>query len=284
MLTAIALIALRLIAFAIPIIVIYSLIKPKKFNICTKNNKDSKHSRSKFYLLMAVAWVFVIAIGSVIADNYYSAETAGLASNDQEYYNEASQDDYSGEVAVATNEFIDVDDSQLEDEGLASVEDSIEVESGTFNVNLDQFDKNIEDLSKKMGVYDESEGETDRYTIVVGDTEDTFTEDITENESMNGVLSKSGNIKRITFIKDKALESGDNVTVFLAALSTAAIGLDPRLDYDANQGIFLNTLENAQDQFKYEGSGAQKASIGNIIYTVKVSEELGTQVNLLPYF
>lgn len=48
--------------FILPILLIYSLIKPNKFHIRTKNNHSGKWSRKQFYLGFLIAWILLFIV------------------------------------------------------------------------------------------------------------------------------------------------------------------------------------------------------------------------------
>lgn len=281
MFTTFLLISLRIICYVIPVIFLISLFKPEKFNIRTNKNINGKYSQKKYYLVMGGVWIVFLIVGIIVADNYYDSER--LASTaDQEALPAAIESQYNDEQM--SNEIASVEPQiPTEEESTTALDVSGDIEEGTFGITLDEFDKNFEDLSKKMGLYDASEGKTDPYSITKGEFDDTFTEKYTENEAMIGVLSKKGNIKELTFIKDKALERGDDINVLLAGLGSAVVGLDPQTDFYRNQEIFLSQIQNTKDQFTAEGNGEQSGSIGDVAYIIKISEETATQVTLLPY-
>lgn len=230
---------------------------------------------------MGGLWIVFLMIGIIVADNYYDSERLAYTA-DQEALPTTIESQYSD--AQMINEIDSIDpEIPTEEESTTALEVSEDIEEGTFGITLDEFDKNFEDLSKKMGLYDESEGKTDPYSITKGEFDDTFTEKYTENEAMIGVLSKKGNIKEITFIKDKVLERGDDINALLIGLGSAAVGLDPQTDFYRNQEIFLSQIQNTKDQFTAEGNGEQSGSIGDVAYIIKISEETATQVTLLPY-
>ena len=281
MFTTFLLISLRIICYVIPVIFLISLFKPEKFNIRTKKNERGKYSQKKYYMIMGGVWIVFLIVGIIVADNYYDSERLAYTA-DQEALPTAIESQYGDEQM--TNEIASVEpEIPTEEESTTPLDLSEDIEEGTFGVTLDDLGKNIEDLSKKLGVYDESEGETTPYSISKGDFDDTFTEKYTENEGMIGVLSKSGNIKEMTFIKDKVLQRGDDINVLLTGLGSAVVGLDPQTDFYRNQEIFASELQNAKDQFEAEGRSKQSGSIGDVTYIIEISEETATQVTLLPY-
>lgn len=281
MFTTFLLISLRIICYVIPVVFLISLFKPEKFNIRTKKNEKGKYSQKKYYMIMGGVWIVFLIVGIIVADNYYDSER--LASTaDQEALPAAIESQYNDEQMI--NKIASVEpEIPTEEESTTALEASEDIEEGTFGVTLDEFDKNFEDLSKKLGIYDESEGKTDPYSVTKGEFDDTFTEKYTENEVMVGVLSKKGNIKELTFIKDKVLERGDDINALLTGLGSAVVGLDPQTDFYRNQEIFSSQIQNTKDQFTAEGSGEQSGSIGDVTYIIKISEETATQVTLLPY-
>ena len=281
MFTTFLLISLRIICYVIPVVFLISLFKPEKFNIRTKKNEKGKYSQKKYYMIMGGVWIVFLIVGIIVADNYYDSERLAYTA-DQEALPTAIESQYGDEQMI--NEIASVEpEIPTEEESTTPLDLSEDIEEGTFGVTLDDLGKNIEDLSKKLGVYDESEGETTPYSISKGDFDDTFTEKYTENEGMIGVLSKSGNIKEMTFIKDKVLQRGDDINVLLTGLGSAVVGLDPQTDFYRNQEIFASELQNAKDQFEAEGRSKQSGSIGDVTYIIEISEETATQVTLLPY-
>lgn len=281
MFTTFLLISLRIICYVIPVVFLISLFKPEKFNIRTKKNERGKYSQKKYYMIMGGVWIVFLIVGIIVADNYYDSERLAYTA-DQEALPTAIESQYGDEQMI--NEIASVEpEIPTEEESTTPLDLSEDIEEGTFGVTLDDLGKNIEDLSKKLGVYDESEGETTPYSISKGDFDDTFTEKYTENEGMIGVLSKSGNIKEMTFIKDKVLQRGDDINVLLTGLGSAVVGLDPQTDFYRNQEIFASELQNAKDQFEAEGRSKQSGSIGDVTYIIEISEETATQVTLLPY-
>ena len=281
MFTSFLLIILRLICYVIPLVFLYSLFKPQKLNIRTKRNTNGKYSRKNYYLVMGGLWIFFLIVGMIVAENYYDSEKF-TSNSDQDTFRTSLESYDSDEQIINQNTPID-SSIQIEEKSTVSSDEYEDIEEGTFGVTLDDLGKNIEDLSKKLGVYDESEGETTPYSISKGDFDDTFTEKYTENEGMIGVLSKSGNIKEMTFIKDKVLQRGDDINVLLTGLGSAVVGLDPQTDFYRNQEIFASELQNAKDQFEAEGRSKQSGSIGDVTYIIEISEETATQVTLLPY-
>lgn len=281
MFTTFLLISLRIICYVIPVVFLISLFKPEKFNIRTKKNEKGKYSQKKYYMIMGSVWIVFLIVGIIVADNYYDSERLAYTA-DQEALPTAIESQYGDEQMI--NEIASVEpEIPTEEESTTPLDLSEDIEEGTFGVTLDDLDKNIEDLSKKLGIYDEREGKTTPYKITKGEFDDTFTEKFTENEAMIGVLSKKGNIKEITFIKDKVLERGDDINVLLTGLGSSVVGLDPQTDFYRNQEIFLSQIQNTKDQFTAEGNGEQSGSIGDVAYIIKISEETATQVTLLPY-
>lgn len=282
MFTEIFLISLRLMCFAIPIIFFYSLFKPRRFNISTKNHPNGKYSRSKYYLAMLGVWIFLVTLGTVINTIYSVSEEVVPYTSNQDTIDSSYEVNASNKEPIF--EHIGIDSSiQVETLPTEVVSVSKILEDDTFNVTLKELDKNLEDLTKKLGLYDEAEGETSSYILNVGEVEDTFVEKFSESVSTIGVLSKSGNIKKITVTKNKTLETGDQIEDLIMVLVTMAVGLDPNLDMDTTRNAFLYLVQSSKYQFEAEGSSIQKASIGNIIYIVRMSEETNTQVTLLPY-
>lgn len=268
--------------FIMPLVVIFSLFAPKRLNLRTKKNQSGRYSRSNFYKLIAVIWVLLIVIGAVIVFVSVEIDDTSHENYEESVSNVEKQSDSSLEYDRGSNNIASYDES-FEVNGSTLGDDPRDVEVGTFGLTLDDFDKNIEDLSKKLGIYDESEGKTTPYDISKGEFDDTFTEKYTENEGIIGVLSKSGNIKEITIIKNKVLQRGDNVDLLLSIVGASVVALDPNTDYYQNQKFFSSELQNAKDQFVAEGRGKRSGSIGNIAYAIETSEETATQVTLLPY-
>lgn len=266
----------------IPFVIIFSLFAPKKLNLRTKKNKNGRYSRSSFYKLIAVIWVLLIAIGMVIAFISVQMDETSYETYEESISDVEKKSNDSLEYKSSSNDVTSYDESSEVNE-LTVYDDLQNVEMDTFGLTLDDLDKNIEDLSKKLGLYDKNEGKTTPYNINKGEFEDTFTEEYTENEGMVGVLSKSGNIKEITFIKDKVLQRGDDVNILLGLLGSTVVGLDPNTDFYQNQKLFSNKLQNAKDQFDAEGYSKQSGSIGDVTYIIEVSEETATRVILLPY-
>lgn len=66
----------------IPVILIYSLISPKRFNIRTKNNKDGKWSRKNFYFAVLVVWIVsIIILGTIAPDSNTDIDMDSIASD-----------------------------------------------------------------------------------------------------------------------------------------------------------------------------------------------------------
>ena len=269
MLPALLLIIFYSVLLVIPLITIFSLIKPSKFNINTENN-NGKYSRSKFYKIVAIIWLGLIFLGAIFAIIQNNIDNTDYEIKDQSHSN----------VSTKVNNIPDNSNNFKKDSVLSQG-----IEQGTFNVSLEELDQNYEDLLKKMGLYDSSEEKTVLHAVTKGNLEDTFTETFNENDSMIGILSKTGNIKEVTFMRGLPIQSHDNIDALLIGVGSFVVGLDPSTDYYQNHEIFRSELQRAAKQFetgeagdKYEKVGV----IGNMQYIIRISEDVNTQVTLLP--
>lgn len=51
----------------LPILLIYSLLKPKSFSIRTMNNPKGKISRSKFSIALIAVWIITVTVGITLS-------------------------------------------------------------------------------------------------------------------------------------------------------------------------------------------------------------------------
>ncbi len=265
---------ISLVAFLLlPALLIYSLIKPSKFNIRTKKNPNGKWSRGNFYIGLLAVWILSIGIGAAITPDTNTntnvnkdAAEAGLEPDGQE---------------IHENGAIEVKSEAVEVKETESVEPVIEARSidKTFGITPAEFSRQFSTEAEKVGFGKIPYGD---FETVKGSVNDSFTLTLSEAITMNGIVDKNGELKGLTFIMGKT-ENGDTEglnMVILAGLSARAIS--PELPKEESAGTLMKVLKEALEEFQENGKGEGSEIVENVKYTAIASQTMGMWVTLEP--
>lgn len=152
----------------------------------------------------------------------------------------------------------------------------------TFGITLAEYEKRVDLLSKKLGLYDENEPAPTPIVVEKGPINDAFMDKFTEDVGMVGTIDKNGSIKELTCIMDKAFQSELNVTTIAAASAMNAVLLNPELDFYQSMEFFSGLIQEANDEFENTGSSEKREVIKDVEYVIVITDHNIIRVTLVP--
>lgn len=263
-----------LIAFILlPALLIYSMIKPTKFNIRTKKNPNGKWSRSKFLLSIFAVWVMSIAIGVAITPDQNTsidvnkvAADAGLEKNDYKVQGNGTIEVKAEKPVKTTEPVKEVIDSKITSQ------------DKTFGITPEEFGRRLSAQGKELGI----DSEVGEFDIEEGSVNDIFSETLSDALAMNGSVDKNGELKGVTYIMGRT-ENGDKeiVTMMLMAGLTAR-ALSPDLSKEQTAGVLSKIVLEAVQQFSDVGNGKSSTVVDGITYGAIASKSIGIWIYFEP--
>lgn len=265
-----------LIAFLLlPALLVYSLVRPAKLDIRTKNNPNGRWSRGKFSLGVLAAWIAAIAIGVAITPEQSTtidvaevAADAGLATDDYEVHD-------NGAIEIkAPNDVAEVKESEtVKKEDIKSPVDK------TFGITPDEFGRLLSIEAKEAGLGDIAVG---KFNIIEGAVNDVFIEKLSDAIAMNGTVDKNGELKGVTFIMGQT-ENGDTEIMnmmMMAGLSARAIS--PNQPKEQTAGVLTEVVAESIKQFGEKGDGKANKIVGDVKYSSIANGTVGIWVVIEP--
>ena len=268
---------ISLVAFLLlPALLIYSLIKPAKFNIRTKKNPNGKWSRGKFSAAILAVWVVSIGIGIAITPDQNTA---------------IDVDEVVAEVGIEPDDYEVKDNGAIElksqaDDTLEAKEiepfEPVYVEKSTdktFGITPLEFSRRFSTEAKKVGFGKVPYGD---FETTKGAVNDTFSVILSEAIAMNGTVDKNGELKGITFIMGKT-QNGDKEVINMAMMAgLSARAISPELPKEESAGTVMKVLGEAVEKFQENGEGESSKVVANVKYTAFASKTVGIWIVLEP--
>lgn len=264
-----------LIAFILlPALLIYSMIKPAKFNIRTKKNPSGRWTRGKFLLGIFAVWVASIAIGVAITPDQNTsidvnevAADAGLEKDDYKVQ-ENGAIEVQVEKPVKTIEPVE-----------EVIESKITPQDKTFGITPEEFGKRLSAQGKELGL---DNAEVGKFDIQEGSVNDIFSENLSDAVGITGTVDKNGELKGVTYVMGRT-DSGDKeiVTMMLMAGLTAR-ALSPDLSKEQTAGVLSKIVLKAVQQFSDTGNGKSSTVVDGITYGAIASKSIGIWIYFEP--
>ncbi len=263
-----------LIAFILlPALLIYSMVKPAKFNIRTKKNPSGRWTRGKFLLGLFAVWIVSIAIGVAITPDQSAtidvkevADKAGLEENDYEVHENGAIEVQAAKPVKTTAPVEEV------------IESKVTLQDKTFGITPEEFGKRLSAQGKKLGI----DAEVGEFDIEEGSVNDIFSEILSDALAMNGSVDKNGELKGVTYVMGRT-DSGDKeiVTMMLMAGLTAR-ALSPDLSKEQTAGVLSKIVLEAVQQFSDTGNGKSSTVVDGITYGAIASKSIGIWIYFEP--
>lgn len=268
---------ISLVAFLLlPALLIYSLIKPAKFNIRTKKNPNGKWSRGKFSAAILAVWVVSISIGIAITPDQNTAidvdevvAEVGIEPDDYEVKD-------NGAIEVKSQ----VDDT-LEAKESKPVEPVIETKSAdkTFGITPAEFSRRFSTEAEEVGLGNVAYGD---FETTKGTVNDSFSVTLSEAIAMSGSVDKNGELKGLTFIMGKT-QNGDTEGLNMAMMAgLSARAISPDLPKEESAGTVMKVLAEALEGFQANGEGESSKVVDDVKYTAFASKTVGMWIVLEP--
>ena len=264
-----------LIAFILlPALLIYSMIKPAKFNIRTKNNPSGRWSRGKFLLGIFAVWVASIAIGIAITPDQNTSIDVNEVAADAGLEKDSYKVQENGAIEVQTEKPIKT---------IEPVEEVVESkgtpQDKTFGITPEEFGKRLSALGAELGLDDVEVG---KFDIQEGPVNNVFSEVLSDAVAVNGTVDKNGELKGITYIMGRT-ENGDKeiVTMLLMAGLSARV-LSPDLPKEQTAGVVAKIVREAVEQFSETESGTSSTVVDGIKYGAIASKSTGIWIYFEP--
>lgn len=270
---------ISLVAFLLlPALLIYSLIKPAKFNIRTKKNPNGKWTRGKFSAAILAVWVVSLGIGIAITPEQSTAididvdevaAEAGLEPDDYESHE-------NGAIEVKSKAVEAVEAKETE-----SAEPITEAKSTdkTFGITPAEFSRRFSHEAEEVGFGKVPHGD---FETTKGAVNDSFSVILSEAIAMNGTVDKNGELKGITFIMGKT-QNGDKEVINMAMMAgLSARAISPELPKEESAGTVMKVLGEAVEGFQENGEGESSTVVANVKYTAFASKTIGIWIILEP--
>ena len=258
-----------LIAFILlPALLIYSMIKPAKFNIRTKKNPGGRWSRGKFLLGIFAVWLASIAIGVAITPDQKTIIDVNEVATD------AGKEQKNGTIEVQIEKPVKTIDPVEE-----VVESKGTPQDKTFGITPEEFGKRLSALGTELGLDDVEIG---KFDIKEGPANNVFSEVLSDAVAVNGTVDKNGELKGITYIMGRT-ENGDKeiVTMLLMAGLSARV-LSPDLPKEQTAGVVAKIVREAVEQFSETESGKSSVVVDGIKYGAIASKNTGIWIYFEP--
>lgn len=268
---------ISLVAFLLlPALLIYSLIKPAKFNIRTKKNPNGKWSRGKFSAAILAVWVVSIGIGVAITPDQNTAidvdevvAEVGIEPDDYEVKD-------NGAIEVKSQADDTLEAKEIEPFEPVYVEKSTDK---TFGITPLDFSRRFSTEAEKVGFGKVPYGD---FETTKGAVNDTFSVILSEAIAMNGTVDKNGELKGITFIMGKT-QNGDKEVINMAMMAgLSARAISPDLPKEESAGTVMKVLGEAVEKFQENGEGESSKVVANVKYTAFASKTVGIWIILEP--
>lgn len=265
---------ISLIAFLLlPALLIYSLIKPTKFNIRTKKNPNGKWSRGKFYTGLVAVWIVSLGIGAAITPDQSTAIDVDKAVAASGFEHD---DHESGAVEVKSTV---VEANEVKE--IESVEPIVEAKAAdkTFGITPVEFSRRFSAEAEEVGFGKVPYGD---FETTKGAVNDSFSVILSEAIAMNGTVDKNGELKGITFIMGKT-QNGDKEVLNMAMMAgLSARAISPELPKEESAGTVMKVLGEAVERFQENGEGEASKVVSDVKYTAFASKTIGIWIILEP--
>lgn len=278
-----AAVLMGLIAFIIlPVILIYSFIKPAKLNIRTQKNPSGKWTRSKFVLGWVIVWFISIGVGVSLTpeqeatDLEQIAADAGLSSDEYEMQDNGALKIKAPEEAAASDAVVT---DQTENNQNTQVQDVAQTADKTFGITPLEFSRRFSTEAEEVGFGKVPYGD---FETTKGAVNDSFSVILSEAIAMNGTVDKNGELKGITFIMGKT-QNGDKEILNMAMMAgLSARSISPELPKEESAGTVMKVLGEAVEGFQENGEGEANKVVAGIKYTAFASKTVGVWIILEP--
>ena len=243
-----------LLFLTIPIIYLVSLFKPKTFNIRTAKNPDGKWSRGKFTLFAVFAWLLSFAIVAVNLDETDIPEST--EESEKVSKNEQIEEKSDEVEKVAENE-------QIEEEP-------------TLGLTVKEFGQRYNAKAKEMDLSDQAQIDWSDVEIKEGAVNDTFTKMIRDDLALNGVVSKNGELKSLTYILGKTQQGEEAFLTTLIVGGVTAGALNPDLPKSQTVEVASNLLVNGVKSYSENSEGiSESVQVEDVRYGVVINQVTG---------
>lgn len=266
---------ISLIAFLLlPALLIYSLIKPAKFNIRTNKNPSGKWSRGKFSLGIIFAWVAAIAIGIAITPEQSTAIDIDI-------------NEVAAEVGLEPNDHTANDNGvQIHSKAAETKETEavkpvtiVKPADKTFGITPAEFSRRFSTEAEEVGLGKVPYGD---FETSKGSVNDSFSVLLSEAIAMNGTVDKNGELKGITFVMGKT-ENGDTEVINMAMMAgLSARAISPDLPKEQTGGVIIEVLSEAVEGFGKNGEGKSSTEVDGVKYTAFASKTVGIWIIIEP--
>ncbi|WP_286707793.1 hypothetical protein [Psychrobacter sp. UBA2514] len=268
---------ISLVAFLLlPALLIYSLIKPAKFNIRTKKNPNGKWSRGKFSAAILAVWVVSIGIGIAITPDQNTAidvdevvAEVGIEPDDYEVKD-------NGAIEVKSQADDTLEAKEIEPFEPVYVEKSTDK---TFGITPLEFSRQFSAEAKEVGFGEVPYGD---FETIKGAVNDTFSTMLSEAIAMNGTVDKNGELKGITFIMGKT-QNGDREGLNMAMMAgLSARAISPDVPKEESAGTVMKVLAEALNGYEENGEGEASKVVDDVKYTALASKTIGIWITIEP--
>lgn len=264
-----------LIAFILlPALLIYSMVKPAKFNIRTKRNPSGRWSRGKFLLGIFAVWIATIAVGAAITPdpnttidiNKVTAE-GGLEKDDYKAH-ENGAIKVKAEKPVKTTEPVE-----------EVIESKVTPQDKTFGITPEEFGKRLSAQGKEFGL---ENAEVGKFDIQEGSVNDIFSEILSDALAMNGSVDKNGELKGVTYIMGRTENGDKEILTMMMMAGLTARALSPDLPKEQTAGALPKMVSEAVQQLSETGEGKSSTVVDGITYGVVASKSIGIWIYFEP--
>ncbi|MGP5360513.1 hypothetical protein ACTXL1_06870 [Psychrobacter celer] len=258
-----------LIAFLLlPVLLVYSLVRPAKLDIRTKNNPNGRWSRGKFSLGVLAAWIAAIAIGvattpeqSTTIDVAAVAADAGLATDDYEVHD-------NGAIEVKAAD----DVAKVKESETVKKEDIKSPVDKTFGITPDEFGTLLSAEAEKVGLGDIAVG---KFNVTEGAVNDVFIEKLSDAIAMNGTVDKNGELKGITFIMGQTDKGDTEIMNMMMMAGLSARAINPDQPKEQTAGALTEVVVEAMKQYGEKGEGKASKTVGDVKYSSIANGTIG---------
>ena len=278
-----AAVLMGIIAFIIlPVILIYSFIRPAKFNIRTRKNPEGKWTRGKFVLGWVIVWLISIGIGASVTpeqeatDIEQIAADAGLSPDEYEMQDNGAIKIKAPEEPAAADT---VATAQAEDNQNTEVESVPSAADKTFGITPREFSRQLSAEAEEVGFGNVPFGNFD---TVKGSVNDSFSVKISDAIVMNGTVDKNGELKGVNFIMG-ATQEGEKEGMTMALLAgLSARAISPDVPKEESAGQIMTVMAEALQEFDDNSEGESSKTVKGIKYSATASKTVGLWLTIEP--
>lgn len=265
-----------LILLVIPVVYIYSFIKPEKFNICTDKNPSGKYSRMKFTGMTILAW-FAVGVASTFFTDP-EANTENVTAKNSEPTTVSKQEPKPDQVE--NNEKVAIATPVKEDPVKETKKEVVETKKEpTLGLTVDEYGKKYMAEVKAVGLGDYKWGDVD---LKEGAVNDTFTLKLSDAVALTGAVDKNSEIKSLTYIMGRTNEAGKEILNMVMLAGLTARTLSPELPKEKTAGVVAELTNKAVEKFTKEGEAKESKVVGDVKYTVIANKVTGIWIVFSP--